>query len=87
MNQSPEERFAGLDSNKDGKVTQDEVDSNPAIPDQAKGFIMRGDENGDGELTLDEMKASAERMRAMRGAGGGPGGPPGGGGGPPGGGP
>lgn len=85
MNQSPEERFKGLDTNADGKVTQDEVDANTTIPDQFKGFVMRGDENGDGELTLEEMKASAEKMRAMRGqGGGGPGGP---GGGPPGGGP
>lgn len=91
MNMSSEERFKGLDANSDGKVTQDEVDANPNIPDQFKAFAMRGDENGDGEMTLEEMKSSDEKRRAARAAGGGGpggGGPPGGGfGGPPGGGP
>jgi HlyD family secretion protein len=82
MNINPEERFRAMDTNGDGNVTQEEVDANPNLDDRAKGFAMRGDEdgNGDGNLTLDEMKSSLEKMRAMMRQGGGPGGP----GGPPG---
>jgi HlyD family secretion protein len=80
MNINPEERFRAMDTNGDGNVTQEEVDANPNLDDRAKGFAMRGDEDGDGNLTLDEMKSSLEKMRAMMRQGGGPGGP----GGPPG---
>lgn len=82
---SPEDRFKGLDTNGDGGVTEDEVQASTTLPDQIKGFVMQGDADGDGKMTLEEYKVSMEKMRAMRGQGGGP--PGGGFGGPPGGGP
>lgn len=66
-----DERFAQYDTNKDGKVTRDEV---PKRMERLFGFL---DGNGDGSLDKDELK------RALEGFGGGlpGGGLPGGGGG------
>lgn len=71
--------FARLDTDGDGKVTQDEFiaamqkrfgssDSTGSAnrPDAAKIF-QRADSDGDGSISLDEFKAS---FKAMRGSGG-----------------
>lgn len=46
---SPEEMFERLDTDRDGKVTQNEV------PEREQGFIERFDHDGDGVVTRDEI--------------------------------
>ena len=50
----PEEMFEGLDVNRDGRVTRDEV------PDQDQGFIERFDHDGSGVVTPDEIVESVK---------------------------
>ncbi|MGQ0636737.1 MAG: hypothetical protein ACT4QC_19170 [Planctomycetaceae bacterium] len=78
----PAERFAQMDKNGDGKLTDDE------IPEQARNFINVGrlDTNKNGAIDKEEWLKSMEEMRQRMsgGGGGGPagaGGPPGAGGG------
>jgi hypothetical protein len=70
---SPEEFMKSNDKNSDGKVEKSEL-TGPAA-----NFFDRMDENKDGGITLEEVKASRERMRQHTGGGGGPGGGRGGG--------
>ena len=74
----PAERFAQMDKNGDGKLTEDE------IPEQAKQFlsISRLDTNKNNAIDKDEWMKSMEEMRQRMGTGGGPGGGGPGGGGP-----
>lgn len=65
---SPEEFMKSNDKNSDGKVEKSEL-TGPAA-----NFFDRMDENKDGGITLEEVKASRERMRQQNGGGGGPGG-------------
>ena len=46
---SPEEMFERLDTDRDGKVTQNEV------PEREQGFIERFDHDGDGVVARDEI--------------------------------
>lgn len=46
---SPEEMFERLDTDRDGKVTQNEV------PEREQGFMERFDHDGDGVVTRDEI--------------------------------
>jgi EF hand len=76
------ERLMAYDKNKDGKVTKDE------LPERMHGLIEQGDTDGDGALSLAEIKALAAKLNRQNGPGGpggrgGPGGPPGGPGGRP----
>lgn len=58
--------FDRLDKNHDGKLSADEIPSEPA---QAKLFFTMMDKNQDGELTMDEVKAAIrERQRGGGGA-------------------
>jgi hypothetical protein len=75
---SPEEFMKSNDKNSDGKVEKSEL-AGPAA-----NFFDRMDENKDGGITLEEVKASRERMR-QQGGGAGAGGRGGGGRGGPGG--
>ncbi len=61
------ERLMAFDKNKDGKVTKDE------LPERMHGLIEQGDTDGDGALSLEEIKRLAARVNQNR-----PGGPPGG---------
>jgi len=45
----PEEMFERLDTDRDGKVTQNEV------PEREQGFMERFDHDGDGVVTRDEI--------------------------------
>lgn len=88
MGMNPDELFTKMDKNNDGAVDLAEF----ADPQKSEieGRFKKMDENSDGKVSKEEMKASAEKMRAMmmqRGGGqGGPGmrgpGGPGGQGGP-----
>jgi collagen type III alpha len=71
-------RYMGLDANKDGKLTKDE------IPERLQSVITRADSDGDEIVTKEELTKMAERQTAGgRGGFGAPGGgPPGFGGGP-----
>lgn len=69
---SPNQMFATLDKNKDGKLQKDELPP----PMQAK--LSDIDTNGDGEVSQSELEAAAAKMGGGRGtpsggAGGGPG--------------
>lgn len=67
---SPEEFMKSNDKNSDGKVEKSEL-TGPAA-----NFFDRMDENKDGGITLEEVKASRARMSQQGGGGrGGPGGP------------
>lgn len=67
---SPEEFMKSNDKNSDGKVEKSEL-TGPAAQ-----FFDRMDENKDGGITLEEVKASRARMSQQGGGGrGGPGGP------------
>ncbi|QYE34515.1 hypothetical protein KZX46_17375 [Polymorphobacter sp. PAMC 29334] len=55
-------RFAGMDTDHDGKVSKAEW---LAAGRQERGFEMM-DADHDGFLTMDELKAGREKMRAMR---------------------
>jgi hypothetical protein len=55
-----------MDTNKDGGISKDEWTA-AGRPEQV---FARLDANGDGKITLDEMKAAAARRAA--GGGGGP---------------
>ncbi len=68
----PAQRFAALDKNSDGKVTEDEAD------DRMKARFAQMDTNGDKAIDKDEFMKAMEAFRNSRGGGGG-GGPPGGG--------
>ncbi|MCG3178438.1 MAG: hypothetical protein BIFFINMI_00765 [Phycisphaerae bacterium] len=75
----PAERiFETLDRNRDGKLTRDE------IPRREVDRMMQADTDGDGAVTLAELRAMHEKMRTGRfrprpGLGQGPAGPPEGG--------
>ena len=58
---SPDERFARLDTNGDGKLTKDEV------PEQAWQFLSQADSDQDDIITMEELAAMPRRQ-------GGPGG-------------
>lgn len=67
--QTPEQieaQFKAMDTNKDGGISKDEWTA-AGRPEQV---FARLDANGDGKITLDEMKAAAARRAA--GGGGGP---------------
>jgi HlyD family secretion protein len=66
----PAQRFAALDKNSDGKVTEDEAD------DRMKARFAQMDANGDKAIDKDEFIKAMEAFRNSRGGGGGP---PGGG--------
>jgi Ca2+-binding EF-hand superfamily protein len=57
-----------FDTNKDGKLTRDEV------PERLQGLFDRADANKDGVLTPDEIRASAQAQAQTQSAGRGPGG-------------
>jgi Ca2+-binding EF-hand superfamily protein len=71
-------RYLSLDSNKDGKLSKDE------LPERMQGLLTRADTNNDGVASKEELAAVAERANTVgggfgRGPGGGPeGGPRGG---------
>lgn len=79
-----EKMFASADANGDGQVTAEELTADltahapkdaagaPAASDVAAAMIKVGDTNGDGSLSLDEMKT----MKPHGGHHGGHGGPP-----------
>jgi hypothetical protein len=65
------ERLLAFDTNKDGKVTRDE------LPERMQDLIARGDINKDGALDRDEIRKLAEELaREGTGRGAGPGGRP-----------
>ncbi|MBX3442401.1 MAG: HlyD family efflux transporter periplasmic adaptor subunit [Planctomyces sp.] len=68
---SPRERFAELDADKDGSLTQAE------LPEAMQAGFAEMDANADGKVSVEEFSAAIERFRS-RGPGGG--GPPGAGG-------
>lgn len=64
---SPEELIKENDKNDDGKLSGEE------IPERMKNFVDRIDEDKDGAISLDELKAARERMQRRGGGRGGPG--------------
>ncbi|MEQ9695791.1 EF-hand domain-containing protein [Shimia sp. SDUM112013] len=52
--------FDEIDANKDGKITQDEMDA------FAQARFDKADTNGDGLLSTDEMQAQVEEMMKQR---------------------
>jgi hypothetical protein len=52
---SPEERFAALDTDKDGKVTREEFFA--AYPQMKEGAFQAIDTDKDGHISLEEWKA------------------------------
>ena len=84
MGINPDELFAKRDKNNDGNIDLAEY-SDPQ-KSEIEGRFKKMDENGDGKITKEEMKAGAEKMRASMMQRGGQGGPgmrgPGGQGGP-----
>ena len=75
MGINPDELVAKMDTNKDGSIDLAEF-SEPQKA-EIEGRFKKMDENGDGKVTKEEMKAGAEKMRSMmmqRGGQGGPGG-------------
>ena len=69
---APEDIFKRWDANSDGSVDKAEWDATGRPADR---FAMI-DANSDGKVTLDELKAAFEKMRARRAQQGGEGGPP-----------
>lgn len=71
-----------FDSNKDGSLTQDEID---AMPEFRKAGMKQADADGNGTVSKDELTKVTEAFIKMRqqggGGGGGPRGPGNGGGG------
>ncbi|MCU0717841.1 MAG: hypothetical protein MUD03_17110 [Pirellula sp.] len=53
--------FEGRDTNKDGKLSGDE------IPEPMRGRLDRIDQNGDGAISRDEVERAAEMMRDRAG--------------------
>ncbi len=74
---NPEEMFGKMDANKDGAVDVSEFSAPQTAEIEAR--FKRVDENGDGKITLEELKSGVEKMGSQGGRGG-PGGPPGQGG-------
>lgn len=53
-------RFEGLDTNRDGKLTADE------LPPERREFILRADANKDGAVTFDEFAARPRQFLVRR---------------------
>jgi Ca2+-binding EF-hand superfamily protein len=67
--QTIEERFAQLDTNKDGKLSFQEfkaTETQPAEIARLQKQFQDVDTNHDGSLSLDESKAYFEKMRSQR---------------------
>jgi len=52
--------FARLDANGDGKVAKDEV------PERLRDRLFKADQDGNGELTKDELAAARDQLKAAR---------------------
>ena len=59
---TPRERFAAMDTDHDGRISRAEW---LAAGRHERGFAMM-DADHDGFVTVDELKAGREKMRAMR---------------------
>jgi hypothetical protein len=56
MQQRLQQRFAQMDANHDGAITQDELAAS-SDPQRAAAMMQRMDTNHDGKITLDELMA------------------------------